>query len=441
MGHGASASVKKSRVQLDDLPENGEILWANRSNSDGCIVETLNSSKTKVELLEQQVDEYRDLLQSAEEELEKVQQEAEKYKNQLVVAESAKLDLTDRIEELEDQLNSLQSQIDSDSTQELSRALHEKDQEIETLHVNLEKLSGDISTVKTKYRERLKSMKSALVETKQEQSMKIYQMKEEIKALEDENSKLLGSCRCKSVASADLQDSIPSDTEEQTSNDVDPRNNLIVELSNQVNQQEVLIEELKEQLRQKDELLKSRTLDEKLNKRIISNHHSSTAEHDVRVKRKHVKSGRSSSAQERTSHYDLSHTGDSRSVLRHGSADAVRGMAAARQTDRHGTSLREHHQSDVLGTSSGTKVKHKNEDLSVSIVEDEDSIRRGNAITPVSDNVNICGSSDNLRKGRTRKSTKRRSQPLPPVTVDMYACGNRDHVLDFDGRNDSFETG
>lgn len=47
---------------------------------------------------------------------------------QLAETESAKLELMDRMEDLEDELKNLQSQLQSDSTQELTRVIQEKNQ-------------------------------------------------------------------------------------------------------------------------------------------------------------------------------------------------------------------------------------------------------------------------------------------------------------------------
>lgn len=47
---------------------------------------------------------------------------------QLSETESAKLEIMDRMEELEDEINNLRSQIEADSSQELSRLIQEKDQ-------------------------------------------------------------------------------------------------------------------------------------------------------------------------------------------------------------------------------------------------------------------------------------------------------------------------
>ncbi|PIK61391.1 putative dynactin subunit 1 [Apostichopus japonicus] len=189
MGHGASTNTKKIRIEANDVTQIDNVVW-NRSNSDGCIVETLNSSRTKVDLLEQQVDEYRDLLQLAEENYGKAQREADRFKKQLSETESAKLEIMDRMEELEDEINNLRSQIEADSSQELSRLIQEKDQEIESLQANVEKLTRDIKVVQNAKRSEGYEIK--LVESKQDYFHANYQMKEELRMMEDENRKLSG---------------------------------------------------------------------------------------------------------------------------------------------------------------------------------------------------------------------------------------------------------
>ncbi|XP_041465569.1 nucleoprotein TPR-like [Lytechinus variegatus] len=255
MGHGASTNVKKVALIKDQGPEDSDEsrpVWT-RSNSDGCIVENLNSSKTKVDLLDQQVSEYKELFRTSELKLEETVDRANTLEKQLAEVEGVNFELTDTVSDLQQQLESLQANSGSEVNRQLEEELTTSIQQVEKLEMHVKLLEEQMASMRSKFRKKLRAANTEVTESKQDASLKLYSLKDQIKQLEEENLKL--------TERLDLANSRPSKTElssNQTGGD-DSRMMVILELSNQVSAQEDQIIQLQEQLQEKDKTIKELT--------------------------------------------------------------------------------------------------------------------------------------------------------------------------------------
>ncbi|XP_063970349.1 cingulin-like [Lytechinus pictus] len=252
MGHGASTNVKKVALIKDQGSEDSDDsrpVWT-RSNSDGCIVENLNSSKTKVDLLDQQVSEYKELFRTSELKLEETVDRANTLEKQLAEVEGVNFELTDTVSDLQQQVESLQANSGSEVNRQLEEESTTSIQQVEKLEMHVKLLEEQMASMRSKFRKKLRSANTEVTESKQEASLKLYSLKDQIKQLEEENLKL--------TERLDLANRRPSKTEplsNQTGGD-DSRMMVILELSNQVSAQEDQIIQLQEQLQERDKTIK-----------------------------------------------------------------------------------------------------------------------------------------------------------------------------------------
>lgn len=249
MGHGASTNVKRvTLVKEGDDHNDTRPVWT-RSNSDGCIVENLNTSKTKVDLLSMQLSEYKELLKAAELKQAECVERANTLEKQLAEVEGTNFELTDRISDLEQQLESLQATSGSEVAGQLEQELTLSSQDVEKLEMHIKVLEEQMASMRSKFRKKLRAAKTGLTESKQESSLKLYSLKDQIKLLDEENLKLTE--RLERAGSGSGQNSLPSG---QSAGD-NSRTMVILELSNQVSSQEDQIAELQEQLSQKEKTI------------------------------------------------------------------------------------------------------------------------------------------------------------------------------------------
>ncbi|XP_072166650.1 uncharacterized protein [Diadema setosum] len=265
MGHGASTSVKrvslaqkKSRVEREEEEEEEEDsrpIWT-RSNSDGCIVESLNTSKTKLDLLEQQITEFKELFRQAELKYEEEHERAKTLEKQLAEVEGTNFELTDQISDLEGQLESLQGNSGSEVNDQLEQELTRSNQEVEKLEMQVKILEEQMTSMRSKFRKKVRAANMEVTEAKQESSLKIYRLKDEMKQLEEENLKLterLERANAGSSPSAESGKLHPGRDQPVTE---DSRMMVILELSGKVSSQEDHIQELTALVEEKDKLLK-----------------------------------------------------------------------------------------------------------------------------------------------------------------------------------------
>ncbi|XP_022110270.1 centrosomal protein CEP57L1-like [Acanthaster planci] len=288
MGHGASTNVKKLTITQSNrrslssdrlqhvqaagteegarAPSPAKLGWT-RSSSDGCIVENLNTSKTKVELLELQVEEFKELFHYAEEKANEAHARAQTLEQQMAEVEGANFELLDRVSELEQQLEASKDQTSPEAEQEFSRMLLERDQTIEKQVQQIKSLEEDLAKMRTKLRKKLRSAQTELAEAKQEAGLKVYSLKDQLAVLQEENAKLSerlerahaissAQSRQNSAATATCDDRIPRDmpTEEEWE---DGRTKVILELSSQLSSQEQRIVELEETVREREETIQA----------------------------------------------------------------------------------------------------------------------------------------------------------------------------------------
>ncbi|XP_784662.2 dynactin subunit 1 [Strongylocentrotus purpuratus] len=253
MGHGASTTgVKKVALikeQGEQDPNESRPVWT-RSNSDGCIVENLNSSKTKVDLLGQQVSEYKELLNASEIKIEEAVDRANILEKQLAEVEGVNFELTDTVSDLQQQVESLQANSGPEVNRQLEEELTTSDQQVEKLEMHIKLLEEQMASMRSKFRKKLRAANTQVTEAKQESSLKLYSLKDQIKQMEEENLKL--------TERLDRANSRSSETE-PSSNQIGgegSRMMVILELSNQVSAQEDQIIQLQEQLQGKDRTIK-----------------------------------------------------------------------------------------------------------------------------------------------------------------------------------------
>ncbi|XP_072050642.1 uncharacterized protein [Amphiura filiformis] len=280
MGHGASTRTNVKNISIQNgvvvskavpvTAVTAESCKTPRSSSDGCIVETLNSSKCKADLLEIQVDEYKELLRLKECKQVETHEKAILLEAQLAEVEGKNFELTDRVSDLEQQLEALQTN-DGQSNQggeydeiaHLDQQLESKEQTIMKLEEQVKALEADIKKMRSKFKKRLKAAQMETAEVRQESALKVYSLKDEIKKLEEESTKLIARLDRASSATRSRQGSagIPNVKVQQEEDDKleqweDGRTKLIVELSNQVSAQEETISDLQKQLDETEAALK-----------------------------------------------------------------------------------------------------------------------------------------------------------------------------------------
>ncbi|XP_071794205.1 uncharacterized protein [Asterias amurensis] len=298
MGHGASTNVKKLTINqagqgINDRPPSGKkknrarnseeparagerpgeslptnLGWT-RSNSDGCIVENLNTSKTKAELLEQQVDEYKELFHHAEQKAETAEAQAKLLEQQMAEVEGANFDLLDRVSGLEQQIEEMKDQTSPEAEREYSETVDDQNQTIEKHEQQIRSLVEDLAKMRIKLKKRLRSAQTELAEARQEAGLKMYSLKDEIGKLQEENAKLVerldrahavSGAQSRQNSAAAARNHIIVETPKEAAEDdeeewEDGRTKVILELSSQLSAQDQRICELEEAIKEKDKMI------------------------------------------------------------------------------------------------------------------------------------------------------------------------------------------
>ncbi|XP_077988916.1 uncharacterized protein LOC144443331 [Glandiceps talaboti] len=257
MGNGASGHVKSIKLKQNSKAGrglDGELTRDRRSNSDGCIVDSLSSSKSKVDMLRQQLQECEEMLKDAEERAGK----AKLIEQQMAEVEGNNFELTDRVAALEHELEILKREKEELDDEDFSETLNAKDQYIEKLEKEAEDTQIEIKKLRLRMKKRMKSVQTELAEAKQESALKTYSFKQEISRLEEENSKLTQHLDRASSASKSrqaLSEKKKIQEEDSEPEWEDSRTKLILELSNQVSIQDEKISELENDIATKEKLI------------------------------------------------------------------------------------------------------------------------------------------------------------------------------------------
>ncbi|XP_002733727.1 uncharacterized protein LOC100371255 [Saccoglossus kowalevskii] len=251
MGNGASSNVKsiklkQNRRSLQDLHEVRE----RRSNSDGYIVDNLNSSKSKVDMLQLQLKECQQLLSETEERAEKAEEKAKTVEEQMAEVEGENFELIDKVAALGDEIEVLRRDANQD---DFTGTVMAKDQSIEKLEKENKDLQVDLKKLRLKAKKRIKSIQTELAETKQESSLKIYSLKQDISRIEEENAKL--TQRLDRACSASKSRQFSSEKKDDEPEWEDSRTKLILELSNQVSTLDDKINQLEDELEAKEKII------------------------------------------------------------------------------------------------------------------------------------------------------------------------------------------
>lgn len=175
-------------------------------------------------------------------------------KKELGESESTNLDLQDRIQLLEEQIYNLQDQNQSKSQIESSEeTLKAKEHIISKINNEKDLLQKDMQKMKIRYKKRIKLLTSQVNEAKQETSIQLFELRDEINRLTEENQNLNEKLDNKE---GNKQVFIETDYLSTSIHGNSSQMKVVLELSNQISDQQSRIEELEKQLKDRDELLK-----------------------------------------------------------------------------------------------------------------------------------------------------------------------------------------
>lgn len=162
---------------------------------------------------------------------------------QLTETESQNLDLQQRVEILEERLEYLNSchQI-QEQPEDYQQTIKAKDQFIQKLEKEQKEQGQEFNKTKIRYRKRIKALTTQLNEAKQETSIQLFELKDEITRLTEKNK--------------ELEESLErSDSQGKTSTPDVGKMQIVLELSNQISDQTDEISRLKRELQAKDSII------------------------------------------------------------------------------------------------------------------------------------------------------------------------------------------
>ncbi|XP_069138675.1 coiled-coil domain-containing protein 192-like [Argopecten irradians] len=184
-------------------------------------------------------------------EIQVAQKKILELEKQLAETESENLDLQDRVQGLEcqlDEASKLQTVHEVDEPQDLTETLKAKDLLIANEEKEKKALQTEFTKMKNRYRKRIKTLMNQVAEAKQEQSIQMFELRDEITRLREENKKARekSSSATSNVSSEELQGS--------------NKMMIVLELSNQLSEQASTISKLERENDEKqliiDKLLK-----------------------------------------------------------------------------------------------------------------------------------------------------------------------------------------
>ncbi|KAJ8303920.1 hypothetical protein KUTeg_017503 [Tegillarca granosa] len=176
---------------------------------------------------------------------------------QLAESESEKLDLLDMIDTLQQRVEYLETQNEiKKQNDNITETLYAKDQYITKLEKDQQTLKDETTKLKLKHKKRIKTLTSQLNEAKQETSIQLFELKDEINRLTTENESLQGLVKNENSKSLG---------ESSGATDLN-KMKIVLELSNQISEQTDKIKELEKSLLDKDKTIEQ----------LRSNSHAST---------------------------------------------------------------------------------------------------------------------------------------------------------------------
>ncbi|XP_060073216.1 protein Daple-like [Ylistrum balloti] len=177
--------------------------------------------------------------------LQEAQKKISELEKQLAETESENLDLQDRVQGLEcqlDQAAKLPTVQEVEEPSDLTETLKAKDMLIANSEKEKKALQTELTKMKNRYRKRIKTLMGQVAEAKQEQSIQMFELRDEITRLREENRKV----REKS-SSATSKTSGENAEAPQGSNKM----MIVLELSNQVSEQADTINKLERENNEK----------------------------------------------------------------------------------------------------------------------------------------------------------------------------------------------
>ncbi|XP_033750491.1 liprin-alpha-2-like [Pecten maximus] len=227
MGSGGSKSSQVQAVHFEPERDKSE-----SRPSSGSIKRT-QSRNSKVE---------NGVIEDVDSKLQAAQKKILELEKQLAETESENLDLQDRVQGLEcqlDQSSRLQTVQEVEEPQDLTETFRAKDMLIANTEKEKKALQTEFTKMKNRYRKRIKTLMNQVAEAKQEQSIQMFELRDEITRLREENRKV----REKSSSAS----SKTSTEELQGSNKM----MIVLELSNQVSEQASTISKLERENQEK----------------------------------------------------------------------------------------------------------------------------------------------------------------------------------------------
>ncbi|XP_061174157.1 uncharacterized protein LOC133183224 [Saccostrea echinata] len=178
-----------------------------------------------------------------ERQLFEAQEKMTVLQKQLTETESQNLDLQERVEVLEERLEYLNSchqiQEEPEGYQETIKA---KNQFIEKLEKEQKQQTQEFNKTKIRYKKRIKALTTQLNEAKQETSIQLFELKDEITRLQEKNK--------------ELEDSLERAGPQGKTNTPDVgKMQIVLELSNQISEQTDEISRLKKEVKVKESII------------------------------------------------------------------------------------------------------------------------------------------------------------------------------------------
>ncbi|XP_067940459.1 coiled-coil domain-containing protein 192-like [Watersipora subatra] len=128
-----------------------------------------------------------------------------------------------------------------------SKSLQLKDQELLNLQMELQSAQDAMKTLRQRCKAKVEAVKAKHATSKQEQSLKIFELKDQISLLKQENLELQDKVETANISASGDASTITTAT--------DGRSNIIIELSTQISEQEYKISLLEDRLEEKNKLI------------------------------------------------------------------------------------------------------------------------------------------------------------------------------------------
>ncbi|XP_013391121.1 CAP-Gly domain-containing linker protein 1-like [Lingula anatina] len=254
MGSGASSGVRE--IRIDQESEKYERYDRPRSNREGKERRAYMMDR-ELAVLQADLAKCRQAMAVAEEKASSSEAEARELEKQMSTLESTNLDLLERIQQLEEKIESLHAQKWEDKSEECNETLKAKDQYIEKLEKQTNTINAEIEKMKIRFKKKLRVAHAKLAENKQESTLKMFELKDEIAKMTEEKAKLIERLnRAQSAVTQDKERNVTGNADEAESEEwEDSRMKIILELSNQVSEQDLKIQDLQRKLSEKDKLV------------------------------------------------------------------------------------------------------------------------------------------------------------------------------------------